>query len=133
MKQQRESACQEPVEPVAPAGKRRSPSVRRRHPGKGTGRPRPDDDDLTALLGAALEAPATIVEDGISRRGTKREQIAAQLVESSANADIRATKLLLDLLEKLRPAASRQTEPAPLGDDDEKVISLFLARLGAAE
>jgi hypothetical protein len=132
MKQQREPACQEPVEPVEPAGKRRSASVRKRPPGKLAGRPRPDDD-LAALLGAALEAPATIVEDGVGRPGTKREQIAAQLVELSAKADMRATKLLLDLLEKLRPAVSRQTERAPLDDDDEKVISLFLARLGAVE
>ena len=132
MKQQHEPVCREPVEPVEPPGARRSASVRKRRPGKRTGPPQPDDD-LAALLGAALEAPATIVEDGVGRPGTKREQIAAQLVELSANADIRATKLLLDLLEKLRPAIPRQIEPAPLDDDDEKVISLFLARLGAAE
>jgi hypothetical protein len=129
MKQQHEPEYQEPV---APAGRRRSASVRKRQRGKPAERPRPDDD-LAALLDAALEAPATIVEDGVSRRGTKREQIAAQLVESSAKADPRSTRLLLDLLEKLRPAVPRQTEPAPLEDDDEKVIRLFLARLGAAE
>jgi hypothetical protein len=132
MKQQREPAGQKPVEPVETAGKRRPASVRRRQPGKRADRPRPDDD-LAALLGAALAAPATIVEDGVGRPGTKREQIAAQLVEQSAKADMRATKLLLDLLERLRPAVPRPTEPAPLDDDDEKVISLFLARLGTAE
>src|SRR5215472_5627479 len=66
---------------------------------------RPPIRDLAALVGGALDAPANIVEDGKRRRGTKRALIAAQLVDRSAQADLRATKLLLDLLQTISPRA----------------------------
>jgi Family of unknown function (DUF5681) len=118
---------------ASPVGYRRPPRhacFRKGQSGNPGGRPRRRDNDLVALLCAALDKPTSIVEDGKRRRTTKREQIASQLVDRSAQADLRAVKLLVDLVQKITP---RQPEPEPLDADDEKVIATILARLGMAE
>ena len=90
--------------------------------------------DLAALLGAALDAPATLVEDGKRRRVAKRALIAAHLVDRSAQADLRATKLLVDLLQTIVPRAlGPELEPEPFDAAEDKVITTLLARLGLAE
>ena len=90
--------------------------------------------DLAALLGAALDAPATLVEDGKRRRVAKRALIAAQLVDRSAQADLRATKLLVDLLQTIAPRAlGPEFGPEPGDAAEDKVITTLLARLGLAE
>jgi Family of unknown function (DUF5681) len=119
---------------VSKVGFRRPPrhaNFKKGQSGNPGGRPRrPRDGDLVALLCAALDAPTTIVEEGKRRRGTKRELIAAQLVDRSTQADLRATKLLVDLVQKIAP---RLPEAEPLDAADEKVIATILARLGMAE
>ena len=71
------------------------------------GRPR-GSKNLATLLEEALNTQVETVEDGTRRRRTKRDVVIAQLVDQSANADLRATKLLLDMLHKLeRPPAPR--------------------------
>jgi hypothetical protein len=90
--------------------------------------------DLAALLSAALDAPAIMVGDGKRRRVTKRALIAAQLVDRSTQADLRATKLLLDLLQTIAPRAlAPEFEPEPRGADDDAVVTGLLGRLGPAE
>jgi uncharacterized protein YbjT (DUF2867 family) len=94
--------------------------------------PRPTRD-LAALLSAALDAPATIVEAGKHRRVARRALIAAQLVDRSAQADLRATRLLVDLLRTIAPRAL-EPEPAPESiEAAEDEIRALLARLGLAE
>jgi pyruvate/2-oxoglutarate dehydrogenase complex dihydrolipoamide acyltransferase (E2) component len=83
--------------------------------------------DLAALLSVALDTPSVITEEGRRRRATKREVIAAQLVDRSAQADLHATKLLVDIMHKIEQP--REAE-RPLDADDEKVIAALLARLG---
>jgi hypothetical protein len=120
--------------PDAPrVGFRRPPRqacFRKGQSGNPGGKPRRRAGDLATLLCAALDAPTVTVENGKRRRVTKRELIAAQLVDRSAQADLRATKLLVDLVQKIAP---RPAQPEPLDDADEKVIANFLARLGMAE
>ena len=90
--------------------------------------------DLAALLSAALDARVAVVEDGKRRRVSKRALIAAQLVDRSAQADLRATKLLVDLLLTIAPPAlGGATEPAPLDAAEDKAVATLLARLGLAE
>jgi hypothetical protein len=90
--------------------------------------------DLAALLSGVLDAPAVVVENGKRRRVTKRALIAAQLVDRSAQADLRATKLLLDLLRTIAPRAlGTEFEAEPLDAADDEVITTLLARLGLAE
>jgi hypothetical protein len=118
----------------APTGYRRPPrhsQFRKGRSGNPGGRPR-RTADLATLLAAALDKPAMIVEGGKRRRVTKREQILSQLVECSAQANLRAMKLLVDLMQKIAPRAPLP-EPPPLDDVDEKVIATVLMRLGMAE
>jgi hypothetical protein len=142
MESQSEPPRDAPAQPVEPAVE---PRVGFRHPprsacfrkgqsGNPGGRPRRRrDDDLAALLLEALDKPATLFEDGVHRRVTKRELIAAKLVDRSAEADLRATKLLVDLLQKIQKAAPHKSEPPPLDEFDEKVVASLLMRLGMAE
>jgi hypothetical protein len=91
----------------------RPPIGRRFQKGKSgnpRGRPR-RPKDLASLLKRALDTRVTVVEQGTRRKLTKREIVIAQLVEKCAGADLRATKLLLDMLQTFERGA-----PAAPGD-----------------
>ena len=85
---------------------------------------------LPALLVAALNEPVFVTTDGRRRKTTKREAIVAQLVNRSAEADLRATKMLIDLLKdiELKAGAAPPPEPA-LTPPDEEVVAQLVARL----
>ena len=65
--------------------------------GNPRGRPR-GAKNLTTLLSEALNEPVIVTENGGRRKITKREAIITQLVNRSATADLRAIKILLDML-----------------------------------
>ena len=89
------------------------------------GRPR-GSKNLASLLDRALDAPVMVVEDGARRRLTKRDMVIAQLVDRSARADLRAIKILLDMLEKLeRRAAFGSAEPS----EENEALEQLRARL----
>ena len=85
------------------------------------------DVRLAALLEAALDAKV----GGRPRRTlTRRQAIVAGLVEKSAAGDLRATKLLLDLVRKTELAAP----PPGDGEEDPRVFLIReLDRLAAAQ
>ncbi len=119
------------------------PPVGRRFQKGQSGNPRgPRRKNLSALLVAALDEPVTLSSDGKRRRITKREAIVAQLVDKSAAADLRATKMLIDMLKRVEEQAgaaspgsaeltgpAKLTAPANLATEDREVIELFVARL----
>ena len=95
------------------------------------GRPR-KPKDLAAMLKRALDAPVVVVENGARRRLTKREIVIAQLVDKCASADLRATKILLDMLHKLErgtAAAPAGTAASNSGDELLGQLRAKLARL----
>jgi hypothetical protein len=101
-------------------------------PGRsGNPRGRPSGSkNLSTLLNEALNEPVIVAENGGQRKISKRRAIIKQLVNQSAKADLRATKILLDIIQEIE----RQTEPAPsetssFGPADEKVIEQLRARL----
>jgi len=47
----------------------------------------------------------TVTENGKRRQITKREAIATQMVNKSAGADLRATKMLFDMLKEVEQKA----------------------------
>jgi hypothetical protein len=101
-----------------------------------SGNPRgPRRKNLPALLVAALDEPVVVTTNGASRRVTKREAVVAQLVDKSTGADLRATKMLLDILHEIEKQAGRASAPeAPrLTAGDEEVIENLLARLRRIE
>jgi len=107
------------------------PAGRRFQKGQ-SGNPRgPRRKDLSALLVAALNEPVYTTIDGHRRKITKREAIIKQMVDKSADADLRATKMLFDMLKEVEEKAGTASspEPAALTAPDREVVELFVARL----
>jgi len=86
--------------------------------------------NLPALLAAALNEKVTVTENGKRRQITKREAVIAQLVNKSAAAELRATKMLIDMLrdveKKAEPAAAAKS---PFSPTDKEVVQGLIARL----
>ena len=85
--------------------------------------------DNGAFVGARREERVPLVaENGGRRKITKRQAIITQLVNQSAKADWRATKLLLDILQAI------EARPEPIATEnsfdaaDEKVVEQIRAR-----
>ena len=96
-----------------------------------SGNPRgPRGKNLSALLIAALNEPGYVTIDGKRRKITKREAIVTQMVNKSAKADLRATKMLFDVMKEVeQKAGAAAPEPAKLTAPDREVVELFVARL----
>jgi Family of unknown function (DUF5681) len=90
---------------------------------------------LPALLAHALNAPVYVTVDGKRRRITKREAVIHQLVNKSAGADWRATKMLFDMMKDAERQAGFGEPPttppeAPAFDrTDEEVVKSLYARI----
>jgi uncharacterized protein DUF5681 len=101
--------------------------------GNPRGRP-PGLKNLKTLLSEALNEPVVVAENGGHRKITKRQAIITQLVNRSATADLRAIKILLDMLRDIEsqtePASS---ETAAFTAADEKVIEQLRARFANLE
>jgi hypothetical protein len=88
---------------------------------------------LPALLAEALDQKTVVTIDGRRRRMTKREAMVAQLVDKSASADLRAVKLLLDMLKMAGAKGGIAPPDWVLDAADEKVIDTLLLRLKLAD
>ena len=75
--------------------------------GNPRGRP-PGAKNLKTLLNKALNELVIVTENGGRRKVSKRRAIVTQLVNRSAAADLRATKLRFDIVRE----NERRTEPA---------------------
>ena len=87
---------------------------------------------LAALLADALNETVVVTIDGRRRKITKREAIVTQMVDKSASADLRATKMLIDMMkdvERKAGVAAPPPEPRRLDAADKEVVQLFVARL----
>ena len=87
---------------------------------------------LPALLGDALNETVYVTIGGRRRRITRREAIVTQMVDKSASADLRATKMLIDLMKEIEQKASVAApppEPPRLAEAEEEVVQHFVARL----
>jgi hypothetical protein len=80
------------------------------------------------LLADALNETVVVTIDGRRRTITKRKAIVTQMVDKSASADLRATKMLKDVEHKAGDAAP-PPEPRQLAAADKEVVQLFVARL----
>jgi hypothetical protein len=86
---------------------------------------------LHALLADALNEPVLVTIDGERRKITKREAVVHQLVNKSATADLRATKMLFDMIKDVEQKASVTPpvpEPRRLDAADEEVVQHFVDR-----
>ena len=90
--------------------------------------------NLNTLLTDALNEPVIVTDDGGRRKISKREAIVTQLVNRSANADLRAVKIVLEMLRDIEG----QSEVAPPETSastavDEKVMEQLRARFSKAK
>jgi hypothetical protein len=95
------------------------------------GRPK---KNLPALLVAALNEPVFVTIDGERRKITKRQAVIHQLVNKSAGADFRATKMLIDMMKDIekKAGAAPPPEPPPLIEADEGMIKFTVQRIESA-
>jgi hypothetical protein len=110
--------------------------------GNPRGRPK-EAKNLATLLKEALNERVIVAENGGRRKITMREAIIRQLVKRSATADLRATKILLDLVRDIEghsEEGQRDTDGEPgsaetraLTEVDKKVIEQLRARFAKGE
>ena len=97
-----------------------------------SGNPRgPRRKDMSSLLIAAPNEPVYATIDGKRRKITKRQAIITQMVNESASANLRATKMLFDMMKEVeqKVGAAAPREPEKLTATDREVVDLFVARL----
>src|SRR5438445_1275113 len=66
---------------------------------------------LPALLADALNEMVVVTIDGQRRKITKREAIVTRMVDKSASADLRATKMLIDMMKDVEHKAGDAAPP----------------------
>ena len=111
---------------------RGKPPVHSRFKKGQSGNPRgPRPKSLPAMLVDALNEKVVATIDGERREITKREAVVTQLASESARADLRATKMLINMLKDVekKAGAAPPTEPAPFTAADEEVMATFITRL----
>jgi hypothetical protein len=84
--------------------------------------------NLATLLADALNEKVYATIDGRCRKITKRKAIATQMVNKSASADLRATKMLIDVEQKAG-VASPPPAPPPFTEADEQVVEQLVERI----
>ena len=80
-------------------------------------------------MAAALNEKVTVTENGKRRQITKREAVIAQLVNKSAAAELRATKMLIDMLRDVEKKAEPAPDKNPFAPTDKEVVQQLIARL----
>ena len=97
------------------------------HTGNPQGRPR-RAKNLATLLGAALDGKVTVTEHGRRRRITKREAMIAQLVNRSAQADLKAMAIVLGMMQEIERRTGASAESASLTEADRQVLQFIRNR-----
>ena len=86
------------------------------------------------MLSEALNELVIVAENGGRRKITKRQAIITQLVNQSAKADWRATKILLDILQAIESRSEpASAETSSFSEADEKVLEQLRARFSKGE
>ena len=97
--------------------------------GNPRGRP-PGAKNLKTLLSKALNELVIVTENGGQRKISKREAIVTQLVNRSAQADLKAIQILLAMLRDIEGhAEAGSAEPDVFTEADEQIIQRIRARL----
>jgi hypothetical protein len=96
--------------------------------GNPKGRPR-GKKNMSTLLSAALDAAIIVVENGRRKKISKREAIITQLVNKSASADLKATQIVLAMLQDVEARADDSSASAAFTEADQEIIQRIQARL----
>ncbi len=97
--------------------------------GNPRGRP-PGAKNLKTLLNKALHELVIVTENGGQRKISKREAIVTQLVNRSAQADLKAIQILLAMLRDIEGhAEAGSADPDVFTEADEQIIQRIRGRL----
>src|ERR1700732_4508084 len=97
--------------------------------GNPSGRP-PGAKNLKTLLNKALNELVIVTENGGQRKISKREAIVTQLVNRSAQADLKAIQILLAMLRDIEGhAEAGSADPDLFTEADQQIIQRIRARL----
>ena len=96
--------------------------------GNPKGRPR-GKKNMSTLLSAPLDAAIMVVENGRRKKISKREAIITQLVNKSASADLKATQIVLAMLQDVQARADDSSDSAGFTEADQEIIQRIQARL----
>ena len=101
--------------------------------GNPRGRP-PGAKNLKTLLNKALNELVVVTENGGRRKVSKREAIITQLVNRSAQADLKAIQILLAMLRDIEGHAEPgAADRDPFTEADAQIIQRVRARLRGAK
>ena len=97
--------------------------------GNPRGRPK-DARNLSTLVHEALNEQVVVAENGRRRKISKRRAIITQLVNRSAQADLKATQIVLGLLRDIESRGDPGTADQPaFTEADQEIIQHIKARL----
>ena len=81
------------------------------------------------MLERTLNEAIVVTENGRRRKITKREAVITQLVNRSAQADPKATQMLLGLMHEIERRSEMAPEARTFSDKDRQVLAVLRARL----
>jgi hypothetical protein len=118
-------------EPPYEVGYRKPPHHTRFKPGvSGNPRGRPKDSkNLSTLVHEALNERVVVAENGRRRKVSKRQAIITQLVNRSAQADLKATQIPLGIMQDIERRSETDPTETTFDSADEKVLEQLKARL----
>jgi Family of unknown function (DUF5681) len=98
--------------------------------GNPRGRPK-DAKNLSTLVHEALNEPVVVTENGRRRKVSKRRAIITQLVNRSAQADLKATQILLGIVQEIERRSEAEPAVTTFAAADEKVLEQLTARFSS--
>ena len=109
----------------------RPPRHTRFEPGRsGNPRGRPNrSKNLATLLSEALREPVIVTENGRRRKVSKRQAVIKQLVNRSAQGDLKAMQMLLGTMQEIEHRGEAEPAETTFDGVDQKVIEQLKARL----
>lgn len=97
--------------------------------GNPRGRPK-EAKNLSTLAHEALNEWVVVADNGRRRKISKRQAIITQLVNRSAQADLKATQILLGIIQDIERRNETELAETTFDAADEKVLEQLKARLG---
>jgi hypothetical protein len=109
----------------------RPPRHTRFEPGRsGNPRGRPNrSKNLATLLSEALRELVIVTENGRRRKVSKRQAVIKQLVNRSAQGDLKAMQMLLGTMQEIEHRGEAEPAETTFDGVDQKVIEHLKARL----
>ena len=96
--------------------------------GNPRGRPK-DSKNLSTLLHEALNEPVVVTENGRRRKVSKCQAVIKQLVNRSAQGDLKAMQMLLGTMQEIEHRGEAEPAETTFDGVDQKVIEQLKARL----